>query len=594
MSTNAARAVPNDSRFDVVRFDLLSDGQAIGVGLLDIMSITVVREFNRIPTAKLVIRDGDPARQDFEVSNEDFFIPGKKITIRAGLDDDRTQIFEGIVVRHAIKVRQSGASDLHIECRDAAVRMTIGRHSAYFEEVKDSEVIETLIGKYRGLTPEVDSTNLKHRELVQHHSTDWDFLLARAEANGLLVLAEDGKIKVKKPKSDSAPTFQIEYGRGEIFEIEAEMDARNQWKSVKARSWDYANQQLFESETDSAPFQEGGNLSGATLADVAAPEKFEFQHSGHVLAEELDEWTKGCLLRSRLSKIRGRAKFRNHPELKPGQMVELRGMGNRFNGKAFISGVRHEISEGTWDTHVQFGLANDIFAKSPDFYEPPASGLLPPIHGLQIGKVVQLEGDPEGQDRIQVRIPVIDPQASGIWARLATLDAGADRGTCFRPEIDDEVIVGFLNDDPRDAVVLGHLHSSAKPAPLSAKDDNHEKGFTTRSKMHLYFNDDTKTIKIDTPAGNSIVIDEKTTSIKLTDQNQNSITMDKKGIEINSPKDISIIAGTKLTLTAGTTLAINGVNITASASGPLSMEGATAKVSSPGITEIAGSLVKIN
>ena len=118
---------------------------------------------------------------------------------------------------------------------------------------------------------------------------------------------------------------------------------------------------------------------------------------------------------------------------------------------------------------------------------------------------------PNGENRILVRLPIIDNAAPGIWARVATLDAGENRGSFFLPELDDEVIVGFLNDDPRDAVVLGMLNSSAKPAPITAQDANHEKGFVTRSGMRVHFNDDTKTITIDTPAGNSIKLDEGST-----------------------------------------------------------------------------------
>ena len=38
------------------------------------------------------------------------------------------------------------------------------------------------------------------------------------------------------------------------------------------------------------------------------------------------------------------------------------------------------------------------------------------------------------------------------------------------------------------------LHSSAKAAPLEGSDDNHEKIYQSRSKMKLYFNDDTKVL----------------------------------------------------------------------------------------------------
>ncbi len=145
--------------------------------------------------------------------------------------------------------------------------------------------------------------------------------------------------------------------------------------------------------------------------------------------------------------------------------------------------------------------------------------------------------DPDGEDRILVKIPAIDNNAQGIWSRIACLDAGSDSGTFFRPEIDDEVIVGFINDDPNDAVVLGMLNSSAKKAPLQASDENHEKGIFTRSKMRIHFHDQTKTITIDTPAGNSIKLDEQGKTIEIKDQNSNKITLEHDGHQIEKPEE---------------------------------------------------------
>ena len=162
------------------------------------------------------------------------------------------------------------------------------------------------------------------------------------------------------------------------------------------------------------------------------------------------------------------------------------------------------------------------------------------------------------------------------------------------PEIGDEVIVGFINDDPRDAVVLGMLHSSAKPAPITAQDVNHEKGFTTRSKMHIHFNDDTKTITIDTPAGNSIKLDENGQKIEIVDQNSNTIKMSPTGIKIDSPKNIDLSAQVNLTIKAGASLSIGGVTVGIKADGNVSMEGAMAKLAGQGIAEVSGGLVKIN
>ncbi|HRF37727.1 MAG TPA: hypothetical protein PK198_02970, partial [Saprospiraceae bacterium] len=78
-------SIPNPSRHDVVTFDILSEGSVIDPAY-EVMSISIVKEINRIPSAKIVIRDGDASQRTFHVSEQDDFVPGKKIAIKIGLD----------------------------------------------------------------------------------------------------------------------------------------------------------------------------------------------------------------------------------------------------------------------------------------------------------------------------------------------------------------------------------------------------------------------------------------------------------------------------------------------------------------------------
>ena len=165
-------------------------------------------------------------------------------------------------------------------------------------------------------------------------------------------------------------------------------------------------------------------------------------------------------------------------------------MENGLIGKVYVTAVRHEVYDGAWFTHIQYGLSPEWFSHKTDITAPPANGMVASVHGLQIGSTVQLESDTDGEFRVLVKLPTLDNEARGIWARVCTLDAGDTRGTFFRPEIGDEVIVGFLNGDPRDAVILGMLHSSAKAAWHEVTDDNHIKGFQSRGQMRWVFDDE--------------------------------------------------------------------------------------------------------
>lgn len=147
--------------------------------------------------------------------------------------------------------------------------------------------------------------------------------------------------------------------------------------------------------------------------------------------------------------------------------------------------------------------------------------------------------------------------------------------------------MAFLNDDPRSGIVLGMLNSSAKPAPLPTTNDNHEKGWVTRSAMKWIFNDDKKSMILETPGGKKVTVDEDADKIQLEDEHGNKITLDANGIVVDSSKD--------LTLKAVGKIKIEGSEITASAQTNFKAEGqAKADLTSAGDVTLKGTFVKIN
>ena len=568
---------------DLVTTKVLIGGQELSKKY-QVKTITVEKEVNRISTAKIILIDGEPAKQDFELSNEELLIPGAEIEITAGYHSDEESIFKGIVIKHNIKIKTNG-SYLILECKDEAVKLTIGRKSKYFYENKDSGIIEEIIDTY-GIDKEVEATNHEHKELVQYNISDWDFIVSRAQANGKLCFVDEGKLTIKKPDFSAETIETVTFGTT-ILDLDAEIDARHQIDKVTSYSWNYADQEIVEAEGADPAVSLNGNLAPSDLSSVIALENLELRHGGTLSTAELQDWSDAKWMFQQLSKIRGRVKFQGIPAVKPGVILNLQGVGDRFNGKIYVTGVSHQISEGNWTVDAQFGINPKWFSETYEINAMPASGLLSAICGLQVGVVSQLEEDPDGEDRILVQIPIVNSEEQGIWCRVASLDAGENRGAFFRPEIEDEVIVGFINDDPNDPVVLGMLHSSAKPAPITAADDNHEKGFITRSEMKILFDDDKKSITIETPAGKKMVLDEDAGSIVIEDDNSNVITIDDSGIAIESASDIN--------MTASGDVNIEGTNVNITASAQFKAEGsAGVEMSSSATATLKGSLVQIN
>jgi Rhs element Vgr protein len=578
------RNIPSDKPKSVVTHTIISGGTEVS-RQYQLLSIIVNKEVNRIPMATLVYTDGELSKQSFELSGKADFEPGKEIEIKAGYSSDEKLLFKGIVIKHSIRVRNKN-SVLIIECKDKAVKMTAACKNKYALDSKDSDIIEVLIDAY-GLEKDVATTSVTHKQIVQYNCTDWDFMLCRADVNGLLCIPNDGKLSVAPPEFGGDAALTIQYG-ATVHNLDAEIDARLQYKSVKGSVWNYTDQELVkDTEAEDPGVPDAGNLSADALADVIGEAEYRLFNSAKIEEPELQAWVNAAMMKHRLAKIRGKVTTDGTADVLPGKLIQLNGVGDRFEGKLFVTGIRHEITEGLWQTTFQFGINPEWFVQTYNVQQPLSGGMLPAIQGLHIGIVTQLESDPDGEDRILVKIPVINNDEDGIWCRVATLDAGEKRGTFFRPEISDEVIVGFINNDPRHAVVLGMLNSSAKPAPITAADDNHEKGYVSRSEMKMIFNDDKKSFSLETPAGNKFIITEDEKKIHLEDQNGNKITMNEDGIKIESIKDII--------LKAAKDIKAEGVNIEVKGSAQTKVEGsAGAEVSSGGTTNVKGSIVNIN
>ncbi|WP_047790302.1 type VI secretion system tip protein VgrG [Tenacibaculum mesophilum] len=580
---NNTGTIQTSKSADLVTFKILIEGEELSKQY-EVKSITVAKEVNKIPTAQLVLLDGDASQRDFKLSNEELLIPGKEVEITAGYHSDEETIFKGIVIKHNLRIRANSAQ-LIVECKDEAVKMTVGRKSKYFYESTDSDIFEEIIGNY-GLAKEVESTNYNHAELVQYNASDWDFVVSRAQANGKLCFVDDGTITIAKPNVSQSEIETVTFG-GSLLDFDAEIDARHQVKKVAAYSWNHADQEVVEIEGKDPNVSLNGNLSVSDLNKTIGLESMELRHGGVVTDTELQDWADAKWLFQQLAKVRGRVKFQGIPSVKPNTILKLEGVGDRFNGNVYVTGVQHVISEGNWIVNAQFGLSTEWFSETFEISAKPASGLLPAIQGLQVGIVSQLEEDPDGEDRILVQIPIVNNEEEGIWCRVASPDAGENRGIYFRPEIGDEVIVGFINDDPNDAIVLGMLHSSAKPSPITATDDNHEKGIITRSEMKVLFDDDKKIITIETPAGKMITLDEDEGAITIEDDNSNIITINSDGISMESAGDISLKASGDVT--------IEGTNVSIAANAEFKAEGsAGAEVSTSAIAVLKGSLVQIN
>jgi Rhs element Vgr protein len=588
---------------DLTSFVVTIDGKELP-NYVTLVEVDVKKEINKIPTATIVVLDGHPADVEFKKTDEsDPYKPGKVVKISAGYHQKNMQtLFEGVILSHSGKINHGDLSEVVMKCVDKAAKMTVVRKSKYFKDSTDSDAISKIIGE-NGLQKTVDSTSFTHETMVQFDVTDFDFIITRAESNGLLVVVDDGNVNVVEPKFSDGPVLTLTYGT-DIMRMDLEVDSRFQYDSVVARGWDFSNNQIQEASASEPSVNGQGDLSGKALAETLGGKELVLNSSAPIETDALRSWAEGKLLRSRLARIRGKIAFQGNAAPKPNTLVDLKGVAKHLLGEAFVSGVRHTYRDQDWETEVTIGLSPLFHTETQkDLQTPPSSGLMPSVSGLQIGKVQKIHDDPLGENRILVDVPVIIPSGEGIWARQALMYSTSKGNHFWIPELNDEVILGFLNDDPRFPVILGSVPSKKIPGAYTPDDKNTIKAITTVcGQMKIEFEDVKKIITITTPAGNLIEINDDQKTIKLQDQHGNKMLMSDKGFSFDTPKDFVVKAtgNIKMESTGKTEIkatqdfSAEGLNVNTKASVGNTMKGATCEVNGSGMTTIKGGLVQIN
>ncbi len=183
-------------------------------------------------------------------------------------------------------------------------------------------------------------------------------------------------------------------------------------------------------------------------------------------------------------------------------------------------------------------------SRARQLLEIPAPGL---FHGAQLAIVEDLN-DPDNRARVKVRLLGSDGVADHdgpIWARVACPFAGDNRGTFFIPDVGDEVLVSFVQGDPRFPIVLGGLWNGSAQSPASISGGkNYLKVIRSKNgvKLTLDDHDGQEKFIVETPGGQKVTLSDGPGSLALEDSNGNSIKLEAAGITITASAKVTVNA----------------------------------------------------
>ena len=561
----------------------------------DITSAVISLSYdNNIDTADMFTLQINNA--DLRFTDSALFEVGKNVEVYMGYVGNLQPMILGEITAINPSFPASGAPTLTITGYDKSHRMHHNSPNRNFSGINDS-AIAAQIAAENLLIPIVDPAPMPPDGPFPQTSSDWALLKKLADRNYFQVYVYWDQLYFRFPRPQTELVV-LEWGRN-LSSFTPRLSTSGQAGIQVIRGYD---EQLAQKIVAVLPVISISSDLDNLLERLGSGFLEQLVQLGrHVVRNQpVSNYLEATTLAKSLLKqlleglYEGSGNCIGIPELRAGNMIEIKGIGKRFSGKYALSRVTHTIDQGGYQTQFEVSQkfnTNLLQSLRTKIAETPSPNHPEKINGVVMGIVKNIIDTPQGLGRVQLNFPHISDDNLSAPARIATLMAGADRGTYFVPELEDHVLVAFEQGDIKKPVVIGSLwHGLAKPpeANNSPSYQNYKKVIQTKSGIKITFDDtpEKENLLLETSSGSAIKIDDL--------QGQEKISLQWQGGNPN----VSLETG-KISLKLNDTDSIElseqeGINLKSSSAIKLSVgENNSLEISAEGV-KIQGQAIELN
>lgn len=342
----------------------------------DVLDIKVTMDKENLTGFELTVNNWDDKRFDFKYSDTTIFDLGNRVHIRMGYADDLRFMASGIISALTPNFPDSGPSTLGVTGVDAMLKLRdrkpVGLEKKSFSNWADWEIVEE-IARRNKLDVYVKREGIKYPLVVQKNQPDAQFLMERATRIDfdcyIRIDPDTGRDRLyfQSPTDgrDGRPQriYVFEWGKS-LISFTPRLDLGHQVGKVTVRGWDPRTKTAI---TYTAGPQDlpgaataGGGDSGPELAMKRLNDKQDVIVDQPVASLQEARDLAMSLLRERAyGYLTGSGHVIGLPDLRPGDNVELQGLGKRFSGEFYVTKVEHAIGGSGYTTHFDVRRSND-------------------------------------------------------------------------------------------------------------------------------------------------------------------------------------------------------------------------------------------
>ncbi len=489
-------------------------------------------------------REGAPLQ--FGLTDANVLPIGADIQVFMGRGQKGEKVFGGEVAGHDLDIGRGAAPALVVRAYDRAHRLQRGRVSKSYLNVTDGDIAKQ-VAHACGLGVKADSTTQVHPYVLQNNQTNLEFLRERANRIGYETYVRDSTLYFVKPHADDGAAIEAEMWK-DVLRVHVRATSTGQVQDVTVRGWDAKEKKAIVGRATGGGAARIRQKSGGELA-----KPFGAAHMAVTTRPIKDQAEADALAKAVAGDLTGgsvhiEGELTGRPALRPGQVIHLTSLGERFSGYYYMTSVKHHSGPGHPYTTTFVGSGRRADSMLDLVSRRGSAQPAGPDPAIVIG-VVTNNKDPHNWGRVKVKLPWLAEDVETDWSRVVTPSTGNAYGFYWLPEVNDEVLVAFEQGDTGRAYVMGGLWNG-KDAPPKSNDEVLDGQGRVKQRI------------IKSRSGHVITLDDSDDngSIKIVDSSgQNTFTIDTKNkkITISADQDLELKAGQDVKITAGKNFSVD-------------------------------------
>ncbi len=263
---------------------------------------------------------------------------GKSVQIKLEAD----KMFDGRISAIEAEFKEGSPPEIAILLEDRFQDLRMTRRTRTFADASDSNVMNR-IAQDHGLQANINISGPTYKVLAQVNQSDLAFMRDRARSIDAEIWMDDRTLYAKQRSGRNNGTVSLSYG-SELREVSVIADLAGQRTAVSVNGWDVASKSTLKHEATAQAISNelNGDTSGLNILKSAFGERKEsLVHTVPLNSNEAQAEAESVLRMTARRFVTARGVAQANAKLRVGTYVDLQGLGPLFNGKYYLTHVKH-------------------------------------------------------------------------------------------------------------------------------------------------------------------------------------------------------------------------------------------------------------